>query len=59
MTRRPWTLWRLLAPKRRNFQDAIKWEQKALSFPELAKNYGDQAQQRLNLYSQRKPYRER
>ena len=41
-----------------NFEDAIKWENKALSFPEFAKSSGDEARKRLQLYTERKPYHE-
>jgi tetratricopeptide (TPR) repeat protein len=41
-----------------NFDDAIKWENKALSFPGFAKSNGDQARKRLQLYTARKPYHE-
>lgn len=41
-----------------NFDEAIKWENKALSFPEFAKSNGDQARKRLQLYTERKPYHE-
>ena len=42
-----------------NFDEAIKWENKALSFPEFAKSAGDGARQRLQLYTARKPYHEK
>jgi tetratricopeptide (TPR) repeat protein len=42
-----------------NFDDAIKWENKALTFPEFAKNFGAVGGQRLQLYADKKPYREK
>jgi hypothetical protein len=39
-----------------NFDEAIKWENKALSFPDFAKNDGDEASKRLQVYKGRKPY---
>jgi tetratricopeptide (TPR) repeat protein len=42
-----------------NFEEAIKWENKALTFPEFAKNSGEAARLRLQLYTERKPYREK
>jgi ankyrin repeat protein len=42
-----------------NFEEAAKWENKALSFTEFAKSLGEEARQRLQLYMQRKPYREK
>jgi tetratricopeptide (TPR) repeat protein len=41
-----------------NFAEAVKWETKALTFPEFAREEGDGARQRLKLYTERKPYRE-
>jgi tetratricopeptide (TPR) repeat protein len=41
-----------------NFDEAIKWENKALSFPEFAKTSGDEARKHLQLYAERKPYHE-
>jgi tetratricopeptide (TPR) repeat protein len=42
-----------------NFEEAIKWQNKALSFPEYAKGHGEEAGQHLQLYTERKPYREK
>jgi len=39
-----------------NFNEAIKWEEKALSVPEFVKHSGEQARKRLQLYTERKPY---
>jgi tetratricopeptide (TPR) repeat protein len=39
-----------------NFEEAIKWENKALSFPEFAKNSGEQSRQQLALFMSKKPY---
>ena len=41
-----------------NFDEAIKWENKALSITEFAKTSGDEARKRLQLYTARKPYHE-
>lgn len=41
-----------------DFDEAIKWENKALSFPDFNKNFGEGARQRLQLYTSGKPYRE-
>src|SRR5260221_71516 len=42
-----------------NFDEAVKWENKALSFAEFVKNLGDEARKRLELYTARQPYHER
>jgi len=41
-----------------NFAEAVKWENKALTFAEFAKKFGEEARQRVQLYSQKKPYRQ-
>ena len=41
-----------------NFDQAIKMESQALQFPAWATRQGDGAQKRIELYKQRKPYRE-
>jgi Flp pilus assembly protein TadD len=41
-----------------NFDEAVKWEIKALSLPEYAKSSGAEARQHLLLYMERKPYHE-
>jgi tetratricopeptide (TPR) repeat protein len=42
-----------------NFDEAINWQNKALSFPEYEKKGGEAARQRLQLYTGHKPYREK
>jgi tetratricopeptide (TPR) repeat protein len=37
-----------------DFDSAVRWQQKALEYPELSKN--QEAQRRLNLYRERKPF---
>lgn len=41
-----------------NFDEAIKWENNALKFPVFAMRFGKRAQKRLQLYRERKPYRD-
>jgi tetratricopeptide (TPR) repeat protein len=41
-----------------NFDEAVKVEQRALQFPEFAKQSGEEARKRLALYEQRKPFRQ-
>jgi hypothetical protein len=40
------------------FNEAVKWQEKALSLPDWEKSEREEAQQRLELYKARKPYRE-
>ncbi len=40
-----------------DFDEAIKWENKALEFPDFAVRYKKRSQKRLQLYKERKPYR--
>ena len=42
-----------------NFAEAIKWENKALTFPEFAKRVGAEARERLKLYQAGRPYHEK
>ena len=41
-----------------DFNEAIKWENKALEFPAYAKGQGDKARQRLQSYREGRPWRE-
>ncbi len=41
-----------------NFDEAIKWENKALSISGFARTSGDEARKRLLLYTARRPYHE-
>ena len=40
------------------FEDAIRFQQKALESPEFEKRFGREARSRLELYAARRPYRE-
>jgi serine/threonine-protein kinase len=40
------------------FDDALRFQQKALDFPEFEKRFGREARSRLELYASRRPYRE-
>jgi hypothetical protein len=42
-----------------NFRRAIAWQVRALSFPDFVRDEGEKARQRLELYKQRRPYREK
>lgn len=41
-----------------NFEEAVRWETKALGSPEYEKEDGEKARLRLKLYQDCKPYRE-
>ena len=41
-----------------NFDEAIKWQTKALEFPEYDKKHGEDGRKRLQLYRERKPFHE-
>lgn len=46
------------------FDEAIKWQEKALNSPDLASRFGgeaelEKARLRLKLYQERKPYRDK
>ncbi|MDT7543350.1 MAG: hypothetical protein QOE33_3254 [Acidobacteriota bacterium] len=41
-----------------DFEQAIEWEKKALESPDFAKDAGERARQRLELYSKHQPFRE-
>jgi tetratricopeptide (TPR) repeat protein len=41
-----------------DFDKAIEYQEKALTFPEYEKEQGDKGRQRLQLYRERKPYQE-
>ena len=41
-----------------NFDDAVKWQKRALESAQYQKEEGDQARQRLKLFEDRKPCRD-
>src|SRR6266852_1678200 len=41
-----------------NFEEAVKWQKRALESAHYQKEEGDQARQRLQLFEDRKPYRD-
>ncbi len=40
----------------KNFPEAVRWQEKALEFPDFAKDQGNAAQRRLALYRKGQPY---
>jgi tetratricopeptide (TPR) repeat protein len=40
-----------------NFDEALKWQEKAMQDPEFANAYGQEVKERLALYGNNKPYR--
>jgi hypothetical protein len=40
------------------FDEALRWQNKALESPQYQKEEGEKARQRVKLYGDRKPYRE-
>lgn len=40
------------------FDEALRWQEKALEYPEFAKGHGAKARERLALYRRKIPYRE-
>ena len=41
-----------------NFDEAIRWEERALEDAEFSRDEGDAARKRLELYKDKKPYRQ-
>ena len=41
-----------------NFDVAIRWQKKAMEFPDFATEWGEQMKKQLKLFGQKKPYRE-
>ena len=41
-----------------DFDQAIKWQEESLQYPAFAKEWGENARKQLQLFRQRKPYRE-
>ena len=38
------------------YSEAVRWQEKALEFPEFAKTQGDAARKRIELYRKGQPY---
>ena len=41
-----------------NFEQAVRWEERTLEDAEFSRDHGDDARKRLELYKDKKPYRQ-